>query len=252
MSRSNPPAIVRANNPCALRLLSRGRWKHQSGTIHTKGGLYCAFTEPLWGVRAGLRNLDTYRRVHGLLTPSQIIGRWAPAHDSNPQSAYARFVARRIGSGVHEPIPEDYDTLRRLIAAIIRFECGYDAVGPEVIAQAMAVMAAEEQAQGRDPSAYLAQSAPLKPLTHSREIALGGGAATIGIGGAVGYGRDAVDAARDAIGAEPGVAVSAVDTMKGAVGSAGELACIGSFLILVLFGLAVLANRLRARRRAER
>jgi len=241
------PAILRANNPCALRPLSRGRWKGQRGIIRTPGGLYCAFIEPVWGVRAALRNLDTYRRRHKLETPSQIIARWAPAADRNPETAYAKFIARRLGVGPHAPIPHDYEHTRRLVAAIVRFETGTDAIGPETIAQAMALMAAEEAAAGRDPAAYLADAAPLKPLTRSKEIALGGGAATVGIGGTLATAPDIVAAARDA-------ATTARDTAGGLppVSALADHACIASFVLLSLFGLAIVANRLHARFRARR
>ncbi len=237
------PAILRANNPCALRPLSRGTWKGQRGTIRTSGGLYCAFTDPVWGVRAGLRNLDTYRRRHRLDTPSKIIARWAPAADQNPETAYARFIARRIGIGPHDPIPNDYEHTRRLLAAIIRFETGTDAVGPETIAQAMALMAAEEERAGRDPTPYLADAAPLKPLTRSKEIALGGGAATIGMGGTLATAPEIIEAAKDT--------VSSAGTLP-TLAALSDYACIASFALLALFGLAIIANRLAARFRALR
>jgi len=83
------PSIVAANNPCALRPLPRGqRWKGQTGIIQTKGGAYCSFSSPLWGVRAGLRNLHSYRsKRHPVVTPKAIIARWAPASDNNPEPA---------------------------------------------------------------------------------------------------------------------------------------------------------------------
>ncbi len=241
------PSILRANNPCALRPLARGRWKGQHGTIRTSGGLYCAFSEPVWGVRAALRNLDTYRRRHGLDTPAAIIARWAPAADRNPETAYARFIARRTGIRLHAPIPHDYEHTRRLVAAIVRFETGTDAIGPEVIAQAMALMAAEEEGAGRDPAPYLAPPEPLKPLTRSREIALGGGAATIGVGGTLATAPEIVDAARDAVATAQGGSASLPDTAILA-----DYASIGSFVLLALFGLAIVANRLAARFRALR
>jgi|GEM_PF-226977 len=241
------PSILRANNPCALRPLSRGRWKGQRGTIRTPGGLYCAFSDAVWGVRAALRNLDTYRRRHRLETPAQIIGRWAPAADRNPETAYARFVARRVGVRPHDPIPQDYEHTRRLVAAIIRFETGTDAIGPDIIAQAMALMAAEEEGAGRDPAPYLATPEPLKPLSKSREIALGGGAATIGVGGTLATDTEIIDAARDAAASAREGAGSLPASL-----SLADHACIASFVLLLLFGLAIIANRLAARFRARR
>ena len=242
---TTPLAIVRANNPCALRPLSSGRWKGQTGTIRTPGGRYCAFSDPVWGVRAGLRNLDTYRRRHGLTSAEAIIARWAPKSDNNPQSAYARFIARRLRLPVHRPIPHDYTHTSRLIAAIIRFECGFDAVGPETIAQAMALMAAEEEGRGRDPAAYLSEAAPLKPLTRSKEIALGGGAATIGAGGVLASVPDIAETAGQALDNGHTFPLPDASTLA-------DHACIASFLLLVLFGLGILANRLYARFHAIR
>ncbi len=239
------PAILRANNPCALRPLSRGTWKGQRGTIRTPGGLYCAFVQPVWGVRAALRNLDTYRRRHGLASPAQIIARWAPAADNNPETAYAKFIAKRTGTPLHAPIPLDYDHTRRLIAAIIRFETGTDAIGPDTIAQAMAIMAQEEQARGRDPTPYLADAAPLKPLTRSKEIALGGGAATIGMGGVLATAPQIIEATRDTVTAARDASAALPTTLA-------DQACIASFALLSIFGLAIIANRLTARFRALR
>jgi len=202
-------------------------------------------------VRAGLRNLATYRRVHGLATPAQIIARWAPAADNNPEPAYAKFIARRIGVPVNAPIPQTYEHWRRLVTAIIRFETGTHAVSPDVIAQAMALIAEEERAAGRDPAPWEAEDEGLKPLARSKEIAVGGGAASIGVGGAIYYGREAVDVAREAIGVGGEAARTARQSL-GSVCTTADLAAIGSFALLLLFGLAIVANRLWARYRARR
>ena len=236
MSRSDPPAIVRANNPCALRPLAKGAWRGQSGTIRTSGGLYCRFVSPVMGVRAGLRNLATYRRVHGLRTPRQIVARWAPARDRNPEAAYAAFIARRLGIGPADPIPATFEANRRLIAAIVRFECGFDAVDPATVAQAMALVAAEEEAAGRDPAPWQARGKPLKPLTRSKEVALGGGAAATGLAGAAASAREAAG-----LGRETARTLAALDPW-----------CLGAFAVLALVGTAILVNRLVARFRAER
>lgn len=251
--QETPPSILRANNPCALRPLRKGSWRGQSGVISTGNGRFCAFETPVWGVRAALRNLHTYRAKHGLQTSAQIIARWAPASDSNPQQSYTRFIAQRLDLSAHDPIPLDYEHTRRLVSAIIRFECGYDAIGPQAIAQAMALIAEEEQKAGRDPSPYIAPHRRLKPLRRSREIALGGGAASAGMGGMIAYGKEVLDALRgwlfgsdDIIGSFSGSASLLPEA------DLADAACIGSFLLLLVFGIGVIANRLRARFRAER
>lgn len=235
---SGASTILAANNPCALRPLAKGRWKGQVGTVRSgASGRFARFETVVMGLRAALRCLDTYRRVHGLRTPAGIAGRWAPPGDrGNPTTAYARFLARRCGVRPDEPIPFTYEGNRRLLAAIVRFECGFDAVGPEVIAQAMALMAEEEAGRGRDPAPYRAPPAPLKPLARSKEVALGGGAAALGATGLLAEGRALLAEIRGAAEALP----------------TADPACLALAGALLAFGAGVLANRLIARRHARR
>ena len=150
--------IFKANNPCALRPLSRGKWKGQTGVVRSKvSGEFSAFRDMVYGVRAGLRCLDTYRANHGLYSARQIINRWAPPGDrGNPTSTYADFVARRCGVGVDDPIPFDYRHTRLLIEAIMDFELKGALMPPAGdIDKAFRMMAAEEAAEiGGHPDPY--------------------------------------------------------------------------------------------------
>lgn len=150
-------AIVRANNPCALRPHPGEGWRGSEGAINLPGGAYQRFTEMRWGLRAALRNLHTYRTRHNLQTPREIIGRWAPPSDNNPTSSYASNVARWVGVRVDDPIPFDYRHTRLLLLAIIRQETGGRYI-PKAgdVGRAFALMVKEERQAGRDPSPYVA------------------------------------------------------------------------------------------------
>lgn len=149
--------IYRANNPCAVRPLGRGKWNGETGIVRVGGGEFSAFRTMAYGVRAGLRVLDTYRTKHRLYSARQIITRWAPPSDSNPTTSYARFVAARCGVGVDDPIPFDYRHTRLLIEAIIAFELAKGlSVRPADIDEAFRMMAAEEAAEiGGYPAPYV-------------------------------------------------------------------------------------------------
>lgn len=88
---------------------------------------FCVFRGPWWGVRAIAVILRNYSRRHGLDTVAEIVNRWAPPSDSNPTSRYFRFVAGRLAVRSDEVIDvEDYETMKKLVRAIVYFENGLD------------------------------------------------------------------------------------------------------------------------------
>lgn len=84
-------------------------------------GRFAIFNSPQAGAQAGAELLNRYA-ARGVVTPAQVINRWAPPSDNNPTQAYAAYVANRLGIGVNDPIPEN----RRADAfqAINEFENG--------------------------------------------------------------------------------------------------------------------------------
>ena|GEM_PF-5756100 len=148
--------IFRANNPCAIRPLGRGKWNGETGIVRVGNGEFSAFRNMTYGVRAGLRCLDTYRTKHRLYTPRQIISRWAPPSDNNPTTSYAEFIAARCGVGIDDPIPFDYRHTRLLVEAIMDFELKGSLMPPKTaVDEAFRMMAAEEAAEiGGYPDPY--------------------------------------------------------------------------------------------------
>lgn len=68
--------------------------------------------------------LLTYQDVHHLRTIREIIGRWAPPSDNNPTSAYARFVASRMGITVDEAVDLRSNNMLSKLAKAIAIEEG--------------------------------------------------------------------------------------------------------------------------------
>lgn len=148
--------ILDANNPCAVRPLGNASWNGQTGEVSAgASGVFAEFDTMASGIRAGLRNLHTYRHRHGLTSPRAMIDRWAPPVENNT-SAYAAFVAERMGIAPDDPVPETYPALRSLIEAIIAYECGANAhrVPAKAVNAAFRRMASEEARAGRDPAPY--------------------------------------------------------------------------------------------------
>ncbi len=116
------PRGIRNHNPGNI---DRGRDRWQGMADDQSGDpRFIVFEAPEWGIRAIVRVLRSYRDRHGLRTPSGIISRWAPPHE-NPTHIYIKFVADRLGIGGDDEVDiDDYETLKTLICAIIRKECG--------------------------------------------------------------------------------------------------------------------------------
>jgi hypothetical protein len=123
------PRGYRNNNPGNIRR-SASAWRGLSDPADMKPfqrleTSFCVFREPEWGLRAMASLMLTYRREHGLDTPRKIISRWAPAGDNNDVDAYARAVARALGTGPEEVIDvTNSAVMGKLLRAIARHENG--------------------------------------------------------------------------------------------------------------------------------
>ncbi|HEX5733986.1 MAG TPA: peptidoglycan DD-metalloendopeptidase family protein [Blastocatellia bacterium] len=102
---------------------------------------HAVFTDPAYGVRAGIMLLRKYFFTHNLRTIAEILARWAPATDTigslpdgpkNSPLEYSTFVAGRMGIGYNEKLDifnEDksignISRLRGLFFAMAEYEVG--------------------------------------------------------------------------------------------------------------------------------
>src|SRR5215207_4164121 len=74
---------------------------------------HAVFTDPAYGVRAGITLLRSYFFKHNLRTIAEILSRWAPASDTvgslpnapqNSPAEYSAFVAARVGVGFNDKL----------------------------------------------------------------------------------------------------------------------------------------------------
>ncbi len=113
---------IRNNNPLNLR-----KW----GDAPQVGG-YAAFANPVDGITAAIKNLQT-PRYSGLNTISSIIGKWAPSSENNT-AAYIADVSKQTGLDPDAQIDKtDPKTLAPLLSAMIRHENGKNPYSPEQI-----------------------------------------------------------------------------------------------------------------------
>lgn len=83
------------------------RWMDADGKeSKTDSRGHAVFTDPVYGVRAGILLLRTYFFTHNLRTIAEILSRWAPATDTegsipggkpNQPLEYSNFVSKRMG-----------------------------------------------------------------------------------------------------------------------------------------------------------
>ena len=115
---SGVPRGIRNNNPGNIE---DGPFAQSLPGYRGSDGRFAIFDSPQAGINAGGELLNRYA-ARGVVTPAQIINRWAPPSDGNPTQAYAQYVAQRLGIGVNDPVPAN----RRAEAfqAIKEFETG--------------------------------------------------------------------------------------------------------------------------------
>lgn len=121
------PRGIRNNNPGNIEL--GDPW--QGLAPQQTDGRFAQFTSPEYGIRAMAKVLGNYQTRHGLTTPREMIGRWAPAGE-NDVNAYVSSVARRSGLNPDAPVnlAQDGD---RLIDAMIQHENGQQPFSREMV-----------------------------------------------------------------------------------------------------------------------
>ena len=120
------PRGIRNNNPGNI-VRSGTAWDGMAEIQDDRR--FAVFRDPLWGVRAMMKTLVTYRVKHDLRTVFEIIRRWAPP-DENRTTHYAWHVARRLKIKPSQEVDtRDGLTLIALAKAICVHENGHPPPG---------------------------------------------------------------------------------------------------------------------------
>lgn len=117
---------IRNNNPGNIRVGAKwqGRAaKHEMTPEQKREEAFVVFQSPEWGIRAIVKILQTYQRVHGIDTVQGIISRWAPPSE-NITGSYVRAVTRALNVASDTPLVLGTHTLKLLVTAIIQHENG--------------------------------------------------------------------------------------------------------------------------------
>ena len=113
------PRGIRNKNPGNIKLGTDwdGLADEQSDPV------FCVFKEAVWGIRALVKILLTYRFHHKRFTVESIIERWAPPSE-NDTDAYIVFVCRRLDVNPTDELNNTIEDYLPLVKAIIQMENG--------------------------------------------------------------------------------------------------------------------------------
>ena len=126
------PRGIRNKNPGNIKLGTNwdGLADEQSDPV------FCVFKEAVWGIRALMRILLTYRFTHNRKNIDSIIKRWAPPSE-NDTDAYIVFVSKKMGIEPMEIIDNSIEAYLPLVKAIIQMENGMQPYDDELIVEGM-------------------------------------------------------------------------------------------------------------------
>lgn len=176
---TEPPRGIRNNNYLNIKNVG---WDDANGkTAGTDPEKHAVFTDPAYGVRAGIIQLRTYYFRDKLRTIADILAHWAPASDTlgskpgwpkNSPVKYASFVAGRMGIGATDELslfnPDksigDAKQLRALFYAMAEYELGQkDQVPDEVFDAGLALVRSQTVAAASNVGGGPAGESALKP-----------------------------------------------------------------------------------------
>jgi len=110
---------LRNNNPGNIR--HGAKWQGLKAEQTDKD--FCQFVSMEMGIRALVRILFTYYNKYKLRSVKAIISRYAPPNENNT-TAYINSVAEKLGVKPDDRIQLTDVTLKPIVDAIIRVECG--------------------------------------------------------------------------------------------------------------------------------
>lgn len=94
---------IRNNNPGNIRI-GKTAWRGKIPISQNTDGEFEQFQTFALGVRAMIKNIQSYQRDRGINTIEQIIKTWAPASDNNNTVAYIAAVSMQSGLSPTQPL----------------------------------------------------------------------------------------------------------------------------------------------------
>ena len=142
---------IQYHNPGNLRITS-DKWQgvdiaateQRRKSAEKKGETgFFAFESPVYGIRAMVITMKTYAEQRqakdgsDIDTVAEFVERWAPSEE-NDVRAYTYFLCQEMGLKPREHIDlYDWETCRKLVPAVIKFENGEQPYPPAVIEKAL-------------------------------------------------------------------------------------------------------------------
>jgi hypothetical protein len=96
-------------------------WQKELRKEDNTDGVFCQFETFAYGLRAMIKLLKIYKTNHSINTIDSLISRW----DKPTAQHYKDFVATQTGFSVNGIIDlHDKETLKKLVVAMVKLECG--------------------------------------------------------------------------------------------------------------------------------
>ena len=117
----NLPRGIRNNNPGNIRWGSD--WYGLVVKNERTDPNFCQFKTPVYGLRAMVKIMFTYRDKYGLNTVESIINRYAPPNENNTKG-YIDRICQTLGIKPNDKVDLTDDVLLQLVKAIVAVENG--------------------------------------------------------------------------------------------------------------------------------
>lgn len=144
MAKANIPRGIAANNPGNIKFNANNDWEGQTGREKRGDRSHARFDTPESGIRAMSKLLQTYKK-RGQKTLNTIIGGVVQkdgsrvmAYAAENTEEYVKYLSGSIGLNPNQEIDaRDFDTMMRLLPAMVTFEQGYNPYDKEVYEAAL-------------------------------------------------------------------------------------------------------------------
>ena len=223
------PRGIRNNNPGNLEHSANNAWKgladrEQMTDEQAAESRFCVFTDPRYGIRAIAKLMQSYQKRYKLRSIAEIFQRYAPRQDNNDTRAYADAVAKAVGVSVNETISvRDYETIKKMVTAIIQHENGIQPYPVDLIEDGIAMAGIDTPGESSD---------AVKPAANSRETI----AAGAGVAGASGL---VLTKVIESVGVQPEVASVLSDAVQNGIEKASQINDLMTWISLIQLGLTV-------------